>query len=306
MPKNRKPARRIAETLRVASPLDTPAREHLTRVGSLEIVQGAEVDLGRQVLCDHPIVIGRDERVDLSLNDGSISRAHCSVERDPNTSEYVLVDLGSTNGTSVNGARVQDRVALSPGDKIFLGASVLRFALSDAVDLEYHSRLEELVSTDPLTGLDSKRAYDALFEVLSERAAAEESPLTVMMMDMDGLKEINDTHGHHMGSFAIAEAARLARSVMSEQGNVARFGGDEFVGCFPGLDREQARQLAEQLRELVRGHDFVLEGVRVRPTISIGIASFPEDVRAPADLFRAADQALYRAKRAGKDRVEVG
>src|SRR5690606_19447935 len=153
MPKNRKPPRKPAETLRVASFLD-PERLPGEPTGSLLVVQGAEIDLGRHVMCDHPITIGRDERADLTLSDGSISRAHCAVER-AEGGHYVLIDLGWTNGSALNGERVRDGVRLSPGDKIFLGASVIRFAYSDQLDLQFPSRLEEMVSIDPLTGMSS-------------------------------------------------------------------------------------------------------------------------------------------------------
>lgn len=304
MPKHRKQARRVAETLRVASPLEPVDRDSEACVGSLEVVQGAEVDLGRYIHCDRPIVIGRDARVDLSLSDGSISRAHCSVERDSDTGDYVVVDLGSTNGTQVNGVRVAGRMPLCAGDKIFLGASVVRFALSDSFDLEYHSRVEEMVSTDPLTGLGTKRQYDAVFELLADRALAEDSSLTVMMMDLDGLKLINDSHGHEMGSFAIAEAAGIARDVLEEHGHLARFGGDEFMACFPGIDESRGLALAEDLRRRIAEHTMQRDGIAVRTTISIGVATYPSQVREPGALFTAADQALYRAKRAGKNRVE--
>jgi diguanylate cyclase (GGDEF)-like protein len=304
MPKNRKPARKMAATLRVASVPSEMPQKSLRRFGSLLVVQGAEIDLGRHVVCDHPIIIGRDERVDLSLNDGSISRAHCSVERDPESGDYVLVDLGSTNGTTLNGKRVKDRIPLDSGDKIFLGSSVIRFSKSDEVDLEYQNRLEEMVSTDALTGLVTKRQYDSIFEVVSDQARAQESALTVFVMDMDGLKQINDTHGHEMGSFAISETGKLVREVLDPHGHLARFGGDEFVACFPLLEYSRALELAEELRKRVDDHRFCMDGIEVHPTLSIGVATYPSHIGDPADLFKAADEALYRAKRAGKNRVE--
>src|SRR5687768_2134660 len=151
MPKTRKMPRKPAETVRVASFMPDRIAAGGEQTGSLLVVQGAEIDLGRHVMCDRPITIGRDERADLSLSDGSISRAHCMVERSE-SGGYLLVDLGSTNGTLLNGERVHDRVPLTSGDKIFLGASVIRFAYSDQLDLQFHSRLEEMVSVDPLTG----------------------------------------------------------------------------------------------------------------------------------------------------------
>ncbi len=304
MPKNRKPARKPAATLRVVSAVPPMQQEDLLRMGSLLVVQGAEVDLGKHMLCDHPIIIGRDERVDFSLSDGSISRAHCSVERAATDSGYELVDLDSTNGTTLNGKRVVGRIPIEAGDKIFLGSSVLRFAFADAVDVQYHERVEELVQTDGLTGLDTKRQYDAVFEVLSSQAVDEEAKLSVAVMDLDGLKAINDEHGHEMGSYAIKEVAGLIQQIMDAYGHLARFGGDEFVCCFPNVDHELAIELSEELRAAVEAHDFCHDDATVHPTLCVGVATYPDNVSDPSLLFKAADDALYRAKRAGKNRVE--
>ncbi|MBT8491540.1 MAG: diguanylate cyclase [Deltaproteobacteria bacterium] len=303
MPKNRKPEKRkLAKTL----PVNVVQGLHdveQKRSGWLLVVQGAEVDLGRHVLCDHPITVGRDPDVDLPLSDGSISRAHCSIERDPETGRYVVVDLGSTNGTTVNGTTVKGRLALTEGDKVFLGASVLRFSFADAVDLQYQERVEEMVTTDPLTGLATKRQYDSTFSAAAQRAERDGSPLTVLVADMDGLKQINDTHGHEMGGFAITEIATLMKKVFGSHGELCRFGGDEFVGCFPGLDREQARSLADRLRLDINDHHFTRGGIEVSPTISVGLATYPGDTSEPNELFTIADRAMYKAKRRGRNRV---
>jgi len=303
MPKQRKMPRKPAETVRVASFMPDGLPAGGEQSGSLLVVQGAEVDLGRHVMCDRPITIGRDERADLTLSDGSISRAHCMVER--SEAGYVLVDLGSTNGTTLNGERVEGQKPLTPGDKIFIGASVIRFAYSDQLDHQFHSRLEEMVSIDPLTGMSAKRQYDATYRAMLERAVAEESPLVVMVMDMDGLKIINDTYGHEMGGFVIAEVAGLIRTVLEEHGYLCRFGGDEFVGCFAGLEKARAVALAEEVCDKVADHVFEHNGERVEPTISIGVACYPADVGDPNQLFTAADRAMYEAKRHGKNQVRA-
>ena len=161
-----------------------------------------------------------------------------------------------------------------------------------------------MVQTDSLTGLDTKRQYDAVFDVVAKQALLENTRLTVAVMDLDGLKAINDTHGHEMGSFTIAEVANLITENMETHGHLARFGGDEFVCCFPGLDHNIAMELAEELRVAVETHEFVSEGIQVHPTICIGVATYPDQVDDPSALFKFADAALYRAKRAGKNRVE--
>jgi two-component system, cell cycle response regulator len=273
------------------------------RLASLLVVQGADIDLGRHVPCEEPVVIGRDPGVGLPLNDGSISREHCRVEPDAVSGGCILVDLGSTNGTHVNGTKVRGRIALRQGDKIFLGVSVIRFGYVDAVDLEYHARLEEMARTDPLTGLFSRRQYESIFQMLGREAVESELPLSVMVFDLDGLKAINDTHGHEMGAWAIAETGRVIRAELEDHGMLSRFGGDELVGCFPGLAKREAAALAEGARVRMQGHEFIRDGVQVHPTISIGVATYPDDATAPEALFEAADRALYEAKRGGKNRV---
>ena len=307
MPKRRKVVpRNAADTLRVSSTLDTArVQANGRRVATLIVVQGAEIDLGRHVLCSDPVTIGRDDSAELALSDGSISRLHCRVERDPQTRRYVLVDLGSTNGTILNGDHVADRQALATGDKIFIGGSVIRFSFSDSVDLEYQNRLEELVGTDPLTGLTVRREYDPAYAALVEQARIDSKPLAVMVLDVDGLKAINDTHGHGMGCHTIVEMSFILRDLLEEHGLLCRFGGDEFVACLPDVDRERARELGECVRDAVSRHNFVHDGIRVEPTISIGVAVFPVDAQTPSGLFANADKAMYASKRAGKNQVTL-
>src|SRR5262249_42389356 len=122
-------ARRPAKTVRVQS--DSRELQQVSeRFAMLLVVQGAEVDLGTQVLCDEPVTIGRDADIELPLRDGSISRRHCRVTRADDGS-YLLSDLGSTNGTRLNGTRIKAPVALADGDKIFLGSTIVKFGYAD-------------------------------------------------------------------------------------------------------------------------------------------------------------------------------
>lgn len=296
-------ARRQAKTVRV----QTDSRE-LPRVperfAMLLVVQGAEVDLGTQVPCDEPVTIGRDADIELPLRDGSISRRHCKVERCADGS-YVLADLGSTNGTRLNGSRVQAPTPLADGDKIYLGATIVKFGYADELDARYHARLETMAATDALTGLLSSRKFDVAFTHAVADARESGAPLAVLVMDMDGLKQINDAHGHHMGGFTLVEVARLLAPRFEHRGEVCRFGGDEFAGYLPNADAPAAVQLAEEIRGAVAAHRFERDGVVVQPTISIGVAAMPADGTTSEELFRAADRALYRAKGAGRNRVSI-
>src|SRR5688572_11306289 len=242
MPK-RTDYRRPAETIEFSAE-DIPDVERIPRrFAAWLVVQGAEADLGPHVLCDRPVTLGRDPDVELPLRDGSISRKHCRVERDQESGRYVLHDLGSTNGTRVNGTRVGDKVPLAEGDKIFLGASVVKFGYADGFDVEYQAKLETLVNADALTGLLAKRKFDAAFQNAVHLARQAGSPLSVLVMDMDGLKLINDTYGHDMGGFAITETASLIRGVIRPHGESCRFGGDEFISYLVGHDKGAATAL---------------------------------------------------------------
>lgn len=303
MPKPRTKERRAAETIRFTADLGGDRQLQDRRAAALLVVQGAESDLGLHVVCDRSIHIGRDTEVELPLRDGSISRRHCVVELEEATSRYVLRDLGSTNGTRVNGTRVEDAVILAEGDKIFLGASVVKFGYVDGFDVRYQNTLEQWVSTDALTGLLTLRKFEAAFHFAVQKARVEGTALAVLVMDMDGLKKINDTHGHDHGGFAITETATLIRGVLGDAGECCRFGGDEFIAFLPGRTSDAAASIAERIRDAVAQHAYVKDGIQVAPTISIGVAGFPEDGESQDELFRAADRALYKAKGAGKNRV---
>jgi diguanylate cyclase (GGDEF)-like protein len=308
MPKRRAQAagklRRPAKTIKFLEDNGDFA-EITKRVAALTVVQGSEVDLGTQVLCEQPVTIGRDAEVELPLRDGSISRRHCRVEHDAAHDRWLLSDLGSTNGTRVNGNRVapDEPVALADGDKIFLGVSVVKFGFRDELDARYHAWLESAAATDALTGLPSSRKFDAAYRHAVTEAREAGAPLGVLVMDLDGLKQVNDAHGHQTGGFVLAEVAAILRATIEPHGAVTRFGGDEFMSFLPGHDRRATVALAERARAAVAGHAFVREDVTVRTTISIGVACLPDDATDPDELFRVADGALYRAKAAGRDRV---
>src|SRR5262249_46804139 len=127
----------------------------------------------------------------------------------------------------------------------------------------------------------------------------------VMMLDLDGLKRINDTHGHPVGAHTISEVGKVIGAQVGTLGAACRFGGGEFAIFLPAHSKAQAKKIGETVRERIWSAEFEKDGVVVNPTISIGVAAFPEDATTPEQLVAKADEALYRAKRAGRDRVVV-
>ncbi len=284
-------------------------RESIARAqrkqAALVVLQGSESEIGTHVMLDRPVTIGRDPKIELTLQDEGISRRHCRIAFDKDKGAFFIEELGSTNGTLLNGKRLQATKKLEAGDRIYLGACVVKFTYSDALEVGYHAQMDVLVGTDDLTGLIAKRRFDAAYVRAVEEARRMRGPLAVMMLDLDGLKRINDTHGHPVGAHTIAEVGKIIGQVVSPHGAACRFGGDEFAAFLPNLGKRDGARVGETIRALVAGHRFEKDGVVVRPTISIGVSAFPEDGATAELLLRHADEALYRAKKTGRDRVRT-
>jgi diguanylate cyclase (GGDEF)-like protein len=167
--------------------------------------------------------------------------------------------------------------------------------------------LRELAQTDPLTGLANLRAFRARLDDEVKRARRYGTPLTAVMADMDNLKPVNDELGHAAGDRAIAAVAAVMRAELRETDFGARYGGDEFVLLLPHTTAEEGRVLAERICARLKETSLDVSGRRIPIGASFGIACLSEDgADSAADaLVRAADSALYRAKRAGRGRVEV-
>jgi diguanylate cyclase (GGDEF)-like protein len=123
------------------------------------------------------------------------------------------------------------------------------------------------------------------------------------MMDMDGVKPVNDEHGHQFGSYCISEAGKIIKRCLPVGSSGARFGGDEFVAFLPGFELDAACELAELIRSQIECFEFKMNEICVAPTISIGVAELQAGVQSAEELTRLADDALYRAKKAGKNQV---
>jgi diguanylate cyclase (GGDEF)-like protein len=266
---------------------------------SLVVVLGP--DVGSRVVLDRSVETGRDPACELPLHDDNVSWRHARVE-ERGGGDWAVLDLGSTNGTLVNGQPCAGAV-LKVGDRVFLGQTILEVQ-QDAVRDAQAAALERLISIDDLSGLWVKRRFDARLESSVAAVFAKTVPaLSVVVMDMDGVKGINDTHGHSMGAFVIGEAGHVIGKHVEGRGFATRFGGDEFAAALPGVRKADAVALAEEIRLAVVAHVYEKEGVRVHPGLSCGVATIPGDAVDPPSLFRAADEAMYRAKRGGKNRV---
>ena len=270
------------------------------RRASLLVIAGAPADIGTHRLVGDQVRIGRDFG-ELKLRDGRVSRQHVRVWSVDG--RYHVEDMGSTNGSRLNGRMIERATPLGEGDKIYLGSTVLKFTLVDETEAAYLARMERLAGTDPLTGLHAKHRFDSMLEETLRAGRLAGEPVCLLMMDMDGLKAINDTHGHRMGAHTIATVGRAIGRILDGRGEACRFGGDEFCAYLAGLSLARCRLVAEEIRLVVEEQRYELDGVHTTATISIGIAAAGPDTETPGALLAAADQALYRAKRSGRNRV---
>jgi diguanylate cyclase (GGDEF)-like protein len=177
-------------------------------------------------------------------------------------------------------------------------------ALDNALALQ---RAEALSVTDELTRLSNSRYLNQVLRRETKRSVRSGSPLSLLFLDLDSFKQVNDQHGHLVGSQVLIEAAAVIRDCARETDVVARFGGDEFTLLLPDTDTEGAVQVAERIRDRLRASRFLSsDGLSVRQTVSIGVATLQPDKPCTADaLMKAADMAMYRVKASGKDGIYV-
>lgn len=176
-------------------------------------------------------------------------------------------------------------------------------ALDNALRLR---RSEALSVTDDLTQLYNSRYLNQVLRREAKRASRSGRPLSLLFLDLDGFKGVNDNHGHQAGSTALVEAAAVIRRCARETDMVARFGGDEFAIVLPDTGSEGASAVGDRVRERLAAHPFLAgSGLNLRLTASVGVATLPDVAASAEELVRAADMAMYQVKDSGKNGVRI-
>jgi len=249
-------------------------------------------------------IIGRGQKAQIRLFDDGISREHAQILIEGG--RIILQDLGSTNGTFCNGLKV-DRRELVDGDKILVGSTtILKFTYHDNLDEVFQRQMYESALRDGLTKAFNKKYFTDRLESEFTFAARHGSPLALVLFDLDHFKKVNDTHGHQAGDYVLAEVSTLLSGALRAEDVFARYGGEEFAVICRGSDINQAQVVGERLRKAVEGHRFTYEQTHIPVTISVGIAVLPNPaVKDANELVALADQALYKSKNEGRNRVTV-
>jgi diguanylate cyclase (GGDEF)-like protein len=222
------------------------------------------------------------------------------------TEQSVLIeDCGSTNGTFLNGQKLGGREVLKDGDKIQVGSTtILKFTYPDKLEEHFQRQMYESALRDGLTKIFNKKYFLDRLESEFAYAIRHKVPLSLVMFDIDLFKKVNDASGHLAGDYVLVQLARLVSESIRGEDVFARYGGEEFVVICRGIDLAACQAFADRVRKLIETTEFKFENTPLPITISMGIASLPDpEIKDPIAFVAAADDALYQAKRRGRNCV---
>ena len=297
-----------ADRLRVTEPalpaIALPAVRPAPRLGSLVIVHSADLrEVCRRYELDPAVgayAIGRGDGCAVLLDHPRVSRAHAHVEcRD---GEWWLVDDHSTNGTLVNDAPADVR-RLHSGDRVQVGGTVFKYIAASDIEGQYFATIRTAMITDGLTRALTHAAFRERLESEFRRARRYRRPLSLVLIDLDYFKQVNDSHGHLAGDTVLRDVSGMILSRVRREESLGRLGGEEFAILLPETELLGAQVLARDLQERMRAARWDVGGATVQITASFGVVSLTPAMTAPESLIERADALLYAAKGAGRNRM---
>jgi two-component system, cell cycle response regulator len=248
------------------------------------------------------LVIGRGAACDFRLADEGVSRRHALLLH--TRGHYFIQDLDSSNGTFLEGRRVK-RAPLMEGDLLQFGPHAsFRFCMMDSKQEQAMMRLYEETTVDALTRAYNRRFIDKRFDEELAFALRHQSELSVVMLDVDYFKSINDRHGHSSGDLVLRNIAEVITDQLRTEDILARYGGEEFLVLLRGIPQSGASSVAERVRQAVQNAQIKVGRVTLRVTVSAGVASLsscPSNTK--EDLIAQVDERLYRAKHQGRNQI---
>jgi diguanylate cyclase (GGDEF)-like protein len=193
---------------------------------------------------------------------------------------------------------------MKDGDYLKVGNCIYRFLAGGNIEADYHEVIYNLTIIDALTSCPNKRFFNEFLDREIARSNRHKRPLSVLMIDIDNFKTVNDTMGHLAGDSALKAMATLVRETIRREELFSRFGGEEFAIILPETKIEQALILAEKIRAIVENNEFEFESKKFNITVSIGVATTDGDPPTTIDqLIQQSDARLYMAKNSGKNKV---
>ncbi len=247
--------------------------------------------------------VGRSSKCTICITDKQISRQHFEITLEGENA--VVRDLGSKNGTYVNGVK-REVSPVQDGDKIQISATtIMKFTFQDVTESHFHDKLYSMATRDPLTNAYNRGHFLTQISQSFEQTVVEGTPLSLLMLDLDLFKRVNDTYGHLAGDLALQRTARALRGELRSDELLARYGGEEFAALLRDADSDAALRIAERMRNAVSEMRIVYQEFEFQLTISIGVATHTQsepfqDIDA---MTREADACLYASKAQGRNRV---
>jgi diguanylate cyclase (GGDEF)-like protein len=293
------------ERTMVSMPVATPRAAELAGSRALLVVLSGPAIGHTYSIGPEPVMLGRGEGSEVLIPDPGISRQHARIEL--RGDRFFVVDLGSTNGTLVDGARIKDAEPLRDGNRIQLGSrSIIKFSMMDSLEAAVQQRLNEAIHADGLTGARNRRYLETRLRDEFAFAVRHSRPLCLLMLDIDHFKSINDRHGHPVGDLALKALSETLLKQVRQEDVVVRYGGEEFLILARGINHQQGRQFGERIRHCVEVMQIPYgDRQLLQLTVSIGVASLRQGADTdPAQIVGRADAALYQAKQGGRNRVE--
>jgi diguanylate cyclase (GGDEF)-like protein len=227
---------------------------------------------------------------------------HARVERSP--TGFIVHDLGSTNGTFVNDIAIKGMGLLKDGDYLRVGNCIFRFLSGGNVEAEYHEEIYRLIIIDALTQAHNRRAMLEFLDRELTRSHRHHRPVSLLLMDIDHFKSINDKYGHLAGDATLRDFSQIVRSIVRREDLFARYGGEEFALVLVEAGPVEAKEVGERIRHMIETHVFRYRDQEFHVTVSIGVAATTGgESLTTTEMLRRADEKLYEAKRSGRNRV---
>ncbi len=266
------------------------------------LVVGGELNGTLFDLTTPAISCGRSAKNDITLDFNGISREHFVLKIEDDG--YTVEDAGSRNGTFLNNQKIDGKKSLDKGDTIKVGSIALKYLPKGDPERLTYDKLNLEANTDRHTGCYNKTYFNNKLDLEVKKSKVTGTPLSLIIFDLDHFKKLNDNYGHDAGDYVLKNMADVIRkNGVREDDTFARYGGEEFVILLPKTNLKQSYEIAERLRKLVESHDFIYESNKLPVTASIGVADYRQGVVTGTDLFKRADDAVYKSKEGGRNQV---
>ena len=277
----------------------------------LLVLDGEQIPKRTYDISRRTMIIGRAAQLEADLDvfvpSDALSRKHAEISQTKDGS-YVLRDLGSTNGTQVNGEKLSAPITLKDSDLITFGKKVtMKFMSAENAEIQYYSKLLDMANRDGMLGIYNKKYLLEFMQSEFVRSRRSNRDFSLIVLDLDFFKKVNDQHGHDAGDLVLKETARVVTKCARQGEDVfGRYGGEEFLILLPKTAVSLARDVAERIRHTIETNAYDYQTINIPITASLGVASRTIDDQDVMAIFKRADAALYESKRNGRNRVSCG